>query len=68
MPAEIEARVVELRRVHRHWEPWRIGQEITRRGLLPVGRCPSESGIYRCLVRAGLGEPLPRHRRERFER
>jgi transposase InsO family protein len=55
--------------VHRYWGPRRIGHELARRALVPAGLMPSESAIYRCLVRAGLVEPLPRHRRaERFKR
>jgi transposase InsO family protein len=69
MSAEVEALVLELRRVHRYWGPRRIGHELARRALVPAGLMPSESAIYRCLVRAGLVEPLPRHRRaERFKR
>src|SRR6478752_3650330 len=73
MGAEVEAVVLELRRVHRYWGAWRIRHELTRRRLVaavvPGGLVPSESAIYRCLVRAGLVEPLPRHRRaERFKR
>jgi transposase InsO family protein len=67
--AEVEALVLELRRVHRYWGPRRIRHELVRRGLVPAGVLPSESAIYRALVRAGLVEPLPRHRRaERFKR
>lgn len=69
MPAVVEAVVLELRREQRYWGPRRIGQEIERRGLLEVGLHPSESAIYRCLVRAGLIEPERRRRRaERFKR
>ena len=69
MPADVEALVLELRRVHRYWGPRRIRHELIRRGLVPAGVVPSESAIYRCLVRGGLVEPLGRHRRaERFKR
>jgi transposase InsO family protein len=69
MGAEVEAVVLELRRVHRYWGPRRIRQELVRRRLVADAVMPSESAIYRCLVRAGLVEPLPRHRRaERFKR
>lgn len=69
MSAPMEAVVLELRRVHRYWGPRRIRQELQRRGLVPVGVLPSESAVYRCLVRAGLIEPQPRRRRsERFKR
>ena len=67
--AEVEAVVLELRRVHRYWGPRRIRHELVRRGLVPKRLLPSESAIYRALVRAGLVEPLVRHRRaERFKR
>jgi transposase InsO family protein len=69
MAGEVEAVVLELRRVHRYWGPRRIRHELARRGLVSVGELPSESAIYRCLVRAGVVEPLGRHRRaERFKR
>jgi len=66
----VEAAVLELRRVHRFWGSRRIRHELQRRRLVPDGvLLPSESAVYRCLVRAGLIEPLPRKRRaERFKR
>jgi hypothetical protein len=49
--------------------PRRIRCEFERRQLVPVGRLPSASAIYRALTRAGLVEPVRRHRRsERFKR
>ncbi|MDX6218018.1 MAG: hypothetical protein QOG99_3602 [Frankiales bacterium] len=60
MPAELEARVLEMRRAHPFWGPYRIVVELRRQGVDPV---PSESGVYRCLVRAGLIEPQRRNRR-----
>ena len=48
------AQVLELRRVHRSWGARRIVFELGRPGIDPV---PSESGVYRALVRAGLIEP-----------
>src|SRR3954471_10143054 len=69
MPAATEAAVLELRRVHRYWGPRRIRHELQRRGLVPGAVLPSESAVYRCLVRAGLIEPRTRRRRsERFTR
>ena len=50
-PAEMEARIVEMRRAHRGWGPRTIGYYLEREGLMPV---PSRSAIYRCLVRHGL--------------
>jgi transposase InsO family protein len=60
MDPRIEARVLELRRVHRSWGARRIVFELGRLGVRPV---PSESGVYRALVRAGLIEPGGRRRR-----
>jgi transposase InsO family protein len=69
MPAAVEAVVCELRRVHRYWGPRRIRHELERRALVPADKLPSESAIYRALVRAGLVEPDRRRRRaERFKR
>lgn len=69
MPAEVEVVVLELRRQHRYWGPRRIRCELERRQLVPVGQLPSVSAIYRALTRAGLVEPVRRHRRsERFKR
>jgi transposase InsO family protein len=61
MDPRIEARVLELRRVHRSWGARRIVFELGRLGVRPV---PSESGVYRALVRAGLIEPGGRRRRK----
>jgi transposase len=60
MDPVIEARVLELRRVHPSWGARRIVFELGRAGIDPV---PSESGVYRALVRAGLIEPGGRRRR-----
>jgi transposase InsO family protein len=66
MDPVIEARALELRRVHRSWGARRIRFELAKLGVAPV---PSESGIYRALVRAGLIEPGGRRRRkERWRR
>jgi len=68
MPAELEARVLELRRAHPFWGPRRIVVELRRAGVDP----PSESAVYRCLVRAGMIDPQRRQRRrqdwKRWER
>ena len=69
MPAVVEALVLELRRAHPYWGPRRIALELVRRSVVPV---PSESGVYRALVRAGVIDPDRRHRRrdafKRWER
>jgi transposase InsO family protein len=61
MSPPVEAQVLELRRVHRSWGARRITFELGRLGVKPV---PSESGVYRALVRAGLIEPGGRRRRK----
>jgi transposase InsO family protein len=66
MAAPIEARVLELRRLHPQWGPVTIRYRLAREGLVSV---PSVSGIYRALRRAGLIEAsakrkqLPAYRR-----
>ena len=66
MPASLEVRVLEMRRAHPFWGPRRIVAELVRAGVEPV---PSESAVYRCLVRAGVIEPVRRRRRsEAFKR
>src|SRR5918998_6016364 len=75
MPGTVEALVLEMRRAHPGWGPRRILYELGR--LAHVGglggeSVPSRSGIYRCLVCAGLVEPQGRRRRaehwKRWER
>jgi transposase InsO family protein len=61
MPAEIEVLVLELRRTHRYWGARRLALELIRKGITPTR---SESAVYRCLVRAGLIDPVKRHRRK----
>src|SRR3989475_1280776 len=61
MPAEIEVRVLELRRAHRYWGARRLALELVRKKVAPT---PSESAVYRCLVRAGVIDPVKRHRRK----
>ena len=66
MPAEVEARICELRRQHPGWGPRRIEHQLARAGTDPV---PSRSAIYRCLRRHGLIELRRRRkRREEFRR
>jgi len=61
MPAEIEVRVLEMRRAHRYWGARRLALELARKKIMPA---PSESAVYRCLVRAGVIDPVKRHRRK----
>ena len=66
MASAVEVRVLELRRAHPFWGPRRITVELARAGFEPL---PSESAVYRCLVRAGVIAPVRRHRRsEAFKR
>jgi transposase InsO family protein len=75
MSGQVEAVVLELRRLHGYWGPRRIRVELERRrdklGLRGVD-LPSESGVYRALLRAGLIDPDRRRRRretwKRWER
>jgi transposase InsO family protein len=61
MPAAVEALVLELRRTHRYWGARRLVLELVRRQVEPA---PSESAVYRCLLRAGVIEAVARHRRK----
>jgi transposase InsO family protein len=69
MPATIEAMVLEMRRGHPYWGARRIAFELARKRVEPV---PSESAVYRCLVRAAVIDPISRRRRretwKRWER
>jgi transposase InsO family protein len=62
MPASVEAALLELRRSRRYWGPRRLVFELAKRRVFPV---PSESAVYRALVRAGMIDPLLRDRRSR---
>ncbi len=61
MSADVEALVLELRRMHPFWGSRRIVIELARRKLVPV---PSQSAVYRCLLRAGVVVAQPRRRRK----
>jgi transposase InsO family protein len=65
MSAAVAAVVLEMRRSHPYWGARRIAFEIAKRRLAEPGEVPSESGVYRCLVRAGVIDPARRQRRER---
>ena len=66
MPALIEVRVLEMRRYKPFWGPRRLALELARKGVTPT---PSASAIYRCLLRAGVIQPVPRRwRREDWKR
>lgn len=61
MRAEMEVKVLELRRAHRYWGARRLALELARKKVTPAS---SESAAYRCLVRAGVVDPVKRHRRK----
>ena len=69
MPVAIEVMVLEMRRAHPYWGARRIAFELARKHLEPA---PSESAVYRCLVRAAVIDPMTRRRRretwKRWER
>ena len=65
MSPAAEAAVLELRRVHPYWGARRIAWELAKRRLVDDTELPSESGVYRCLVRAGVIDPAARQRRDR---
>src|SRR5258708_20141219 len=60
MPPALEAMVLEIRRSHPYWGARRIALELVRKR---VERAPSESAVYRCLVRAAVIDPISRQRR-----
>lgn len=62
MPAQVEAAVVELRRSRPYWGPRRLVFELAKRKVSPL---PSESAVYRALVRAAMIDPALRDRRSR---
>ena len=68
-PAAVEALVLEMRRSHPYWGARRIAFELGRKQVAPA---PSESAVYRCLVRAAVIDPISRRRRretwKRWER
>jgi transposase InsO family protein len=59
MPAEVEARLCELRRHHPGWGQRRLAHELARAGVDPP---PGLTSIYRALVRNGLIQPRSRRR------
>ena len=65
----VEAMVLEMRRAHSYWGARRIAFELARKRIQPA---PSESAVYRCLVRAAVIDPITRRRRretwKRWER
>jgi transposase InsO family protein len=60
MSAQVEARIVAMRREHPGWGPSRIRWELERAGVRPL---PGRSAVYRALVRHGLIQVRKRRRR-----
>src|SRR5215471_18141898 len=69
LPAAVAVLVLEMRRAHPYRGARRIAFELRREGIEPA---PSESAVYRCLVRAAVIDPVTRRRRretwKRWER
>lgn len=61
MPAEVEVRVLELRRARPYLGPRRLALQLAHKGVLPA---PSESAVYRCLLRAGVIDASQRRARK----
>lgn len=62
MPPEVEAVVLEMRRVNPGWGPRRLLHELERAGVEPM---PSRSGVYRLLKRHALIDKDARRLRDR---
>jgi len=62
MSSGVEVAVAQLRAAHPGWGPRRLAFELAKRGVEPA---PSESAIYRALVRLNLIDPAGRRRRDR---
>jgi transposase len=57
----VEARIVELRRLHPGWGPRTLLFRLEVERVVPL---PGRSSVYRCLVRHGLIEPEARRRKK----
>jgi len=69
MPAQVEARIVEMRREHPGWGARTILYWLGREGVVPL---PGRTSVDRCLIRHGLINPQARRRKradyKRWER
>lgn len=66
MPALLEVRVLEMRRLKPFWGPRRLALEPAKKVVTPT---PSPSAIYRSLLCAGMVQPMPRRwRKEDWKR
>ncbi len=62
MGSEVEVAIARMRTAHPSWGPRRIVFELAKE---EVAVLPSESGVYRALVRLNLIDPSGRRRRDR---
>ena len=62
MGSRVEVEIARMRSSHPTWGPRRLVFELVKKGVEPA---PSESGVYRALVRLNLIDPSGRRRRER---
>ena len=62
MPTDVEVVLAELRRAYPWWGPKRLVFELAKREVEPL---PSESAVYRALVRLNLIDPEARRPRDR---
>jgi transposase InsO family protein len=62
MSSVVEVAVAQMRQAHPGWGARRLAFELARRGVEPA---PSESAVYRALVRLNLIDPSGRRRRDR---
>jgi transposase InsO family protein len=60
MPAEVEARILDMRRTHPGWGPRTILYWLEHDGVAPL---PGRTSVERCLVRHGLVSPQARKRK-----
>src|SRR3954452_14561125 len=60
--SDVEVSIARMRTSHPSWGPRRLVYELARAGVDPV---PSESAVYRALVRLNLIDPSGRRRRDR---
>ncbi|QLQ09456.1 MAG: IS481 family transposase [Nocardioidaceae bacterium] len=61
MSAEVEVALAQMRIAHPGWGPRRLAFELVKAG---VGPPPSESAVYRALVRLNLIDPAARRKRD----
>ena len=62
MGSDVEVAIARMRQTHPSWGPRRLAFELAKRGVEPA---PSESAVYRALVRLNLIDPTGRRPRDR---